>query len=83
MRKTLWKSGGTSLLRFFTGEIVDTPETDRGCRTKIAVKIDGDAEKLWRNWGSGIHRATCYGDIHKELEYFCRFNDIEMVNEAG
>jgi len=73
---------GTSLLRFFTGEIIDTPETDRGCRTKITVKIDGDAEKLWRNWASGIHRVTCYGDISKELEYFCRFKQIEMVNEA-
>jgi len=73
---------GTSLLRFFTGEIVDTPETDRGCRTKITVKIDGDAERLWRNWGSGIHRVTCYGDIRKELEYFCRFKEIEIADEA-
>lgn len=74
---------GTSLLKYFTGEIIDTPETDRGCRTKITVKIDGDAEKLWRNWGSGIHRVTCYGDIRKELEYFCRFKEMEIVDEAG
>ncbi len=74
---------GTSSLRYFTGEITDTPETDRGCRTKITVKLDGDAEKLWRNWTSGIHRVTCYRDIRKELEYFCRFKEIEMINEAG
>lgn len=74
---------GTSLLRFSTGEIIDAPDTDRGCRTKITVKLDGDAERLWRNWGSGIHRATCYGDISKELEYFCRFKEIEIMNEAG
>ena len=74
---------GTSLLRYFTGEIIDTPETDRGCRTKITVKVDGHAEKLWRNWGSGIHRVTCYGDIRKDLEYFCRFKEIEIVDEAG
>jgi len=73
---------GTSSLRFFTGEIIDTPETDRGCRTKITVKLDGDAERLWRNWSSGIHRVTCYGDIAQDLERFCRFKRIEMRNEA-
>lgn len=72
-------------LVYFTGEIIDTPiglEVDRGCRTKITVKVDGDIEKLWKNWSQGLHRVTCYGDITKELEYFCRFKDIEIVNEA-
>ncbi len=73
---------GSSKLLYFTGQIVDTPETDRGCRTKIMVKIDGDAEKLWKNWDNGIHRVTCYGDITKELQHFCRFKQIEMINEA-
>ena len=73
---------GTSTLAYFTGEITDTPATDRGCRTKITVKVDGDAEKLWRNWSDGIHRVTCYGDITKELEHFCRFKGISLVNEA-
>jgi len=73
---------GTDLLLYFTGEIVDTPETDRGCRTKITVKVDGDMKKLWQNWSHGLHRQTCYGDITRELEHFCRFKGIEMVNEA-
>ena len=76
---------GTNLLLYFTGEIVDTPvslEFDRGCRTKITVKVDGDAEKLWKNWSHGLHRVTCYGDITKELAHFCRFKEIEIVNEA-
>lgn len=73
---------GTDLLPYFTGEIVDTPETDRGCRVKITVRLDGDAEKLWKNWSDGIHRVTCYGDITKDLEHFCRFKEIKMVNEA-
>lgn len=76
---------GTDLLLYFTGEIIDTPvgiEADRGCRTKITVKVDGDAEKLWKNWSHGLHRVTCYGDITKELKHFCRFKEIEMVNEA-
>jgi len=76
---------GTELLLYFTGEIIDTPvsiESDRGCRTKITVKVDGDAEKLWKNWSHGLHRVTCYGDVTKELKHFCRFKEIEIVNEA-
>jgi len=73
---------GTSSLLYFTGQIVDTPETDRGCRSKITVKVDGDAEQLWKNWSNGIHRVTCYGDITNELRHFCRFKQIEMINEA-
>ncbi len=77
---------GTDILRYFTGEIVDTPvslKDDRGCRTKITVKVDGDVTNLWRNWKSGLHRQTCYGDITKELGYFCRFKEIDMVNELA
>lgn len=76
---------GDDLMHYFTGEIVDAPvgvEHDRGCRTKIAVKVDGDLSKLWRNWSHGLHRQTCYGDITKELQYICKFKDIRLVNEA-
>ncbi len=76
---------GTDLLLYFTGRIIDTPVSlkhDRGCRTKITVKVDGNAEKLWKNWSHGLHRVTCYGDLAKELEHFCRFKEIELVNEA-
>ena len=76
---------GTDFMPYFTGEIIDTPvslEHDRGCRTKITVKVDGDVTKLWQNWSDGLHRQTCYGNITKELGFFCRFKDIKMVNEA-
>ena len=73
---------GTDFLPYFTGEVIDAPDIDRGCRTKITVKVDGDTEKLWKNWSSGLHRQTCYGDITKELGFFCRFKEIRMVDEA-
>jgi len=76
---------GTDLLLYFTGEIIDAPvslEHDRGCRTKITVKVDEDVTKLWKNWSHGLHRQTCYGDITEDLARFCRFQEIEMVNEA-
>jgi len=76
---------GTDLLLYFTGQIIDTPvslEHDRGCRTKIAVKVDGDVTNLWKNWSHGLHRVTCYGNIARELQYFCRFKDIELIDEV-
>jgi hypothetical protein len=76
---------GTDLIPYFTGEIIGSPvslEDNRGCRTKIAVRVDGNLTTLWKNWSHGLHRVTCYGDITKELELFCRFKEISMVNEA-
>ena len=73
---------GTDNLLYFTGEIIDAPDIERGCRTKITVKIDGDAEKLWKNWSNGLHRVTCYGNIIKELASFCKYKEIKMTNEA-
>jgi len=77
---------GTDFLPYFTGEIIETPvglEVDRGCRTKINVRVDGDVRKLWKNWADGLHRQTCYGDLTKELGFFCRFKEIKMVDEAA
>jgi len=73
---------GTSAVRYFTGQIVDAPQTERGCRTKITVKLEGDAEKLWQNWSAGIHRVSCYGNVSRELAQFCRFMDLKLVDEA-
>lgn len=70
------------LMLYFTGTVTDSPDVERGCRSKITVKLDGDAEKLWKNWSHGLHRVTCYGDIVKDLERFCRFKKIQLVNEA-
>jgi len=73
---------GTDLMLYFTGTIIETPDLDRGCRTKITVKVDGDIEKLWQNWSNGLHRTTCYGDLTKDLRRFCKFKQINLVNEA-
>ena len=73
-------------IRYFTGEIIEAPvglAADRGCRTKIDVKVDGDITKLWRNWTAGLHRQTVYGDIKRELGFFCRFKNIRTIDEAA
>lgn len=74
---------GTDLLLFFTGTVIDAPDVERACRTKITVKIDGSAQKVWKNWSHGLHRVTCYGDIRQDLERFCKFTGIKMVDEAA
>ncbi len=73
---------GTEEVLYFTGDIIAAPDLDRGCRTKITVKIDGDPEKLWQNWSHGLHRLTCYGDVIPDLKRFCRFKGIKLTNEA-
>jgi hypothetical protein len=73
---------GNETIIYFTGDVIEAPDVDRGCRTKITVRVDGDAEKLWLNWSHGLHRQTVYGDIVKDLERFCRFMNLKMVNEA-
>jgi len=73
---------GTTQVRFFTGEVIETPDLPRGCRTKITVKVDGNVEKLWQNWSHGLHRVTCYGDLREDLARFCRFKGLELVDEA-
>jgi hypothetical protein len=73
---------GTEKLQYFTGEIIEAPDLDRGCRTKMTVKVDGDLEKLWQNWSQGLHRVTCYGDVMPDLKRFCRFTGLRLVNEA-
>jgi hypothetical protein len=74
---------GTDQLLYFTGTIMDAPDEERGCRTKITVRVDGDVERLWRNWTNGLHRVTCYGDLTKDLTRFCRFAKLELINEAA
>ncbi|MCX5647423.1 MAG: hypothetical protein NTZ17_22500 [Phycisphaerae bacterium] len=77
---------GSELVLYFTGEIIDTPvgvEVDRGCRTKINVRVDGDVTTLWKNWSNGLHRQTVYGNVAKELGQFCRYTGIKMVDEAA
>jgi hypothetical protein len=69
-------------LRYFTGQITDIPETERGCRTQITVKLDGNSQRLWQGYTAGIHRVSCYGDLSGDLARFCRFAELNMVNEA-
>lgn len=71
---------GTDHMLFSTGEIVDTPSVDRGCRTKITTKVK-NAQHMLENYSCGLHRVVFYGDHTTDLRRFCRFKDIRIVME--
>jgi len=69
-------------LLYFTGDVISVPDSERGCRTQIQVRVDGSIAKIWQNWGHGLHRLTAYGDLTADLARFCRYKDVAFVNEA-
>lgn len=58
---TVAKLVGLNTMLISTGEIVASPDVDRGCRTKITTKVP-DARKILDNWSGGLHRVIFYGD---------------------
>ena len=75
-----------------TGTIVDTPDVDRGCRTKIATKV-ADARALLDNWGGGVvppdasivtklHRVIFYGDHIQDMKYLAVLTGLKVVREG-
>ncbi|MHB8900713.1 MAG: hypothetical protein ACYC6Y_18330 [Thermoguttaceae bacterium] len=71
---------GNDVLLYSTGEVIGTPDVDRGCRTKIATKVE-NAQKFLDNWSCGLHRVVFYGDHTADLRRFCRLTGIRLVNE--
>jgi phosphoserine phosphatase len=72
---------GTDKMLFSTGDAVDSPFVDRGCRTKLTVKVD-NIDSFLENWSSGLHRVIFYGDHTRDLQRYCRFAQIRLVREG-
>ncbi len=70
---------GTMLLS--TGTIVGVPDVDRGCRTKIAVKV-ADARKMFEQWSYGLHRVIFYGNHVADTRRLARFAGFQIVEEC-
>lgn len=58
---TVAKLVGLNTMLISTGEIIASPDVDRGCRTKITTKVP-NARKVLDNWSGGLHRVIFYGD---------------------
>lgn len=73
-----------------TGEIVGSPDVDRGCRTKMATRV-ADARKMLDNWGAGVvkggmvehlHRVLFYGNHLQNIKHLGILIDLKIIEEA-
>lgn len=72
---------GTDKMLLATGEAVDSPLHEWGCRTKLTMKVQ-HIEKFLENWSSGLHRVVFYGDHTQDVRRFCRFARVQVVHEG-
>ena len=72
---------GTDKMLFSTGDAVDSPFVERGCRTKLTVKVE-NIDKFLENWSSGLHRVIFYGDHTRDIQRYCRFAQIRLLREG-
>jgi L-fucose isomerase-like protein len=72
---------GTDNLLFCTGDGVDSPFVERGCRSKLVMKTP-HAERILSDWSCGLHRVIFYGDHTRDLTRYCRFMRIRLLREG-
>jgi L-fucose isomerase-like protein len=72
---------GTDTMLFSTGEAVDSPFVDRGCRTKLTMKVK-NIEKFLEQWSCGLHRVVFYGDHERDIRRYCRFAQLRLLQEG-
>lgn len=58
-------------------------DEDKACRTKLAVEVKGNIEKLMEYWDQwGWHRVTFYGDLRKPVQQMCEAYGLQLIEEA-
>ncbi|HOW73331.1 MAG TPA: hypothetical protein PKY77_22250 [Phycisphaerae bacterium] len=72
---------GVGTMLVSTGKIVDIPDVDRGCRTKITVKVR-DARKIFEGWSHGLHRVIFYGNHLADTRRLARFIGVDVFEEG-
>jgi len=72
---------GTDIMLFSTGDAVDSPMVERGCRTKLTMRVE-NPERFLENWSCGLHRVIFYGDHTRDLSRYCRFMKIRLLREG-
>lgn len=78
---TMAKLTNLDTMLISTGTITDTPELDRGCRTKITTRV-ADARKLLRQYASGLHRVIFYGDRVNAIRDLAALMQFSVVEEC-
>jgi len=72
---------GTDKLLFSTGDAMDSPMVEWGCRTKLTMKVQ-NIERFLENWSCGLHRVVFYGDHTQDVHRFCRFAKVRVLHEG-
>lgn len=78
---TVAKIVGFDKMLISTGEITGNPETEKGCRTKVATKV-ADIRKILYNYSGGLHRVIFYGDYVEQVRALGQFLGYEVVEEG-
>ena len=65
------------------GKTAANIDEDKACRTKLAVELKGDIDKLFNHWDKwGWHRVTYYGDLERPVRHIAALLGYEVVEEA-
>jgi len=65
------------------GKAVANIDEDKACRTKLAVEVIGDIDKLLNYWDLWTwHRVTYYGDHKQRVRNIATLLDYELIEEA-
>ncbi len=72
---------GTDLMLFSTGDAVDSPMVERGCRTKLTMRVE-NIDRFLHDWSCGLHRVVFYGDHTRDVQRFCRLKGIRLLREG-
>ncbi len=78
---TMAKLVGSDMMLLSTGEIVDTPDSDRGCRTQITTRVK-DPRRLLEQYRHGLHRVIFYGDHTGDVERLSKFLKFKIAYEV-
>lgn len=65
------------------GRSVENVDEDKACRSKLAVELKGDIDKLMNEWDQwGWHRVTLYGDLVEPVREMAKALKMRVVVEA-
>jgi hypothetical protein len=68
---------------FHQGLAVENVDEDKACRTKLAVEVKGDINKLFNYWDQwSWHRVTFFGDLKKPVYNLATLMGFEVIEEA-
>jgi hypothetical protein len=83
MTTTIMFDHGKKQIIFHQGISVENVDEDKACRTKLAVEVKGDINKLLNYWDQwSWHRVTFFGDLKKPVYNIAALMGFEVVEEA-